>query len=338
MTSIDLKNIKSKSIRAVFLSIAHSPKITRAEIAKETGLSLMTVGKIADILTRIGITEEEKESSGSVGRRAASTRISDLYYGILLDVSSQTFVCEIVDAGTNTMDQFFYSYNPNYYREENILLFLKNLTLYLSTRYDPEKCFGIGAITEKFMRSTSTSTQPQSPEDSSRKFEFQKEIEDALADYSSNIQWASLVESAAYCIAESTPHHKEKAILYGYIESNAQSAMIIHGEIFKGSNGPIGNIEPWLSPITPFTDSPKTISEIATAISRASALLDPHEIVIEIDEHDAAFISELQSCLFDMRLNCENLTVRSQGARSARHGVALRLRDQWVDSIISREI
>lgn len=337
MSSIDLKNIKSKSIRAVFLSIAHSPKITRAEIAKETGLSLMTVGKIADILTRIGITEEEKESSGSVGRRAASIRISDLYYGILLDISSQTFVCEIVDAGTNTMDQFFYSYNPNYYQEENTLLFLKNLTLHLSTRYDPEKCFGIGAITEKFMRSAIT-CQSQDPEASNRRSELQKEIKDALADYSNNIQWASLVESAAYCIAEATPRHKEKAILYSYIESSAQSAMIIRGEIFKGSSGPIGNIEPWLASLVPFTDSPKTISEIATAISRAATLLDPHEIVIETDGHDASFVSGLQSCLLDMRLNSENIIVRPQGARSARHGVALRLRNQWVNSIISQEI
>ena len=188
------------------------------------------------------------------------------------------------------------------------------------------------------MHSASTSEQPQDPEALKRKSELQSAIKEALADYSSNIQWASLVESAAYCIAEASPHHKEKAILYGYIESSAQSAMIIHGEIFKGNNGPIGNVEAWLSSLAPFTDSSKTVSEIAIAISRAAALLDPHEIVIEIDEHDAAFISELQNRLFDMRLNCKNVAVRPQGARSARRGVALRLRDQWVNSIISREI
>ena len=186
MINVDLKNIKAKSIRAVFLSIASSQKTTRAEIARDTGLSLMTVGKIADILTRAGITEEEKESSGAVGRRASSIRISGLYYGIILDVSSDTYICEIVDAATKTMDQFSYAYNRDYYKEENLLLFLKNLSLYLSTRYDPEKCFGIGVIEEKFLRGTSAKKFTASAQESDSA-SIRKETQKALAQYSQSI-------------------------------------------------------------------------------------------------------------------------------------------------------
>ena len=337
MINVDLKNIKAKSIRAVFLSIASSQKTTRAEIARDTGLSLMTVGKIADILTRAGITEEEKESSGAVGRRASSIRISGLYYGIILDVSSDTYICEIVDAATKTMDQFSYAYNRDYYKEENLLLFLKNLSLYLSTRYDPEKCFGIGVIEEKFLRGTSAKKFTASAQESDSA-SIRKETQKALAQYSQSIQWMSRVEAAAHHAASRTPEQNKSIILYCYAEENIQSVMLVQGKPLTGKNGAIGNIEPQLEHLFPLSNEPKPAAQIATAIKQAAMLLDPHKLVIEIDGHTEAFIHELQNHIFDIGLNQENCTLTTQGARNARRGAALRVRDQWIHSVVSSEI
>lgn len=53
MNNISLRSIKYESIKAIFTSIADSEKISRAEISEKTGLSLVTIGKIADALSTL---------------------------------------------------------------------------------------------------------------------------------------------------------------------------------------------------------------------------------------------------------------------------------------------
>lgn len=57
-----LSTIKYDSVREILESKARHEKISRAEIAAETGLSLMTVGKVADALLELDIVVQSKET------------------------------------------------------------------------------------------------------------------------------------------------------------------------------------------------------------------------------------------------------------------------------------
>ncbi len=57
------------STLALFEAIAAAGKISRSELSRITGFSLMTVGKAVDRLVSLGIVAEEKISSGTVGRK-----------------------------------------------------------------------------------------------------------------------------------------------------------------------------------------------------------------------------------------------------------------------------
>ncbi|MBQ9120833.1 MAG: hypothetical protein IJY12_00540 [Clostridia bacterium] len=345
MSSIDLKSIKARSVKAVFHSIASSDKITRAEIAKATDLSLMTVGKIADSFARMGITKEEKEISGNVGRRAAVIRITDLYYGIVLDLTTDDYVCEIVDAGANIIDRFSYAYSFDFYREENQLLFFKNLVLYLSTRYDPEKCIGIGALLpDTAIYAESEATASQTIHQGTQSVE--RMIQDNLSGYASNLYVGSCTETAAFYTASRVPNHEEKIILYCQLEATPQSALVVHGNIIYGKHGPLGNIGARLAKDAFRADTrggnraeeANLAKHCAQAIEDAEQLLSPHIIILEADNHSQEFTVALKKALDTILPKDTVVKIEAGGSRNSHFGVVLQLRNRWIDSIISREI
>ena len=120
MENISLKSIKWESIRSIFHAIAFSEKISRAQIAEQTGLSLMTVGKVADALLDMNIIVQNKETRSTAGRRAGMLRVAADKYAVILDLTNRDFRMVVINMRLEVLDKYHYSFCDKYYFEENL--------------------------------------------------------------------------------------------------------------------------------------------------------------------------------------------------------------------------
>ena len=99
MEKYSLGSIKRDSIRRVFACIRKKSLISRLEISKEIGLSLMTVGKIADALADNNIIIQQKGTTGSVGRKASFISLNNDNFALVLDLSEENNSFAVVNIG-----------------------------------------------------------------------------------------------------------------------------------------------------------------------------------------------------------------------------------------------
>ena len=91
MTVMNLKTIKWESVKSIFGAIASAEQISRAQISEITGLSLVTVGKVADALLDMDMITQEKQIKVTAGRRAGLLAINKEKFVLILDLSSRVF-------------------------------------------------------------------------------------------------------------------------------------------------------------------------------------------------------------------------------------------------------
>ena len=77
-----LTQIRNRNTLAVFQQIVQSDGVLRSEIAERTGISLMTVGKIMDILLKRGIVYEREYNTTSAGRKPCQAFLNDRQWWI----------------------------------------------------------------------------------------------------------------------------------------------------------------------------------------------------------------------------------------------------------------
>jgi len=101
-----LSGMRRDSIKRIFSVISKAKKITRHKIAEKTGLSLMTVGKITDLLLDKRAVIYEKSEDLNVGRKAEYITLSDKLYEISLVISHAHIMVAIFDFHLNKCDEF----------------------------------------------------------------------------------------------------------------------------------------------------------------------------------------------------------------------------------------
>lgn len=74
MAKITLKSIKRDNVKSVLEAIARKKHITKLEISKETGLSLVTVGKITNMLGAAGVLVHGKNINQTAAARRGASR------------------------------------------------------------------------------------------------------------------------------------------------------------------------------------------------------------------------------------------------------------------------
>lgn len=145
MARISLKTIKQENARAVLESIARKKHITKLEISEETGLSLMTVGKIVSTLGAGGIIVHGKNIAQKAGRRAEVLRIRHDWLIPMFEISSRIFKFYVSDLEGNILDKVEYHCveEPQYISSEYVSFLKKTLEL-LRSGYKNQKALGIG--------------------------------------------------------------------------------------------------------------------------------------------------------------------------------------------------
>lgn len=141
---ISQSEIKNENTLAIFMQIASSDGISRAEISEKTGLSLMTVGKVADKLSHEGIITQAKPATGNAGRRAGMLTVSEKNFVLTLDVSTKLFRASAINLRLQTIDSISYEYNDSLFPEDNLIIFFREAGTLLMKHLMEKKMLGTG--------------------------------------------------------------------------------------------------------------------------------------------------------------------------------------------------
>lgn len=145
MATVSLHSIKRENTLAILKSIAGKKHTTKLELSEETGLSLMTVGKIISVLGENGIITHGKNVSQKAGRRAEVFSIRHDWLIPIFEISSRVFKFYITDLKGCVIDKTIrrVSCEPQYVANEFVSFMQQTLSL-LQSSYKKQKALGIG--------------------------------------------------------------------------------------------------------------------------------------------------------------------------------------------------
>ncbi len=146
MPGTSQKNIRRENIEAVFREISSKDSVSRSEIAHRTGLSLMTVGKVADLLTECGAAVQTKPATGKSGRRAGLLSISKTIISLVCDISSDPMTSYIVDLKGDSVARVVCDYNYRKSPQDNLLEFFSQVSVLLLNNLRDKTLIGSAII------------------------------------------------------------------------------------------------------------------------------------------------------------------------------------------------
>lgn len=350
MENISLKSIKWESIKSIFHAIASADQISRADISRQTGLSLMTVGKVADALLDMHIIVQAKECKASAGRRAGLLSLSPEHYAVILDLTSRDFIMTVISMRLHIVEKYHYAYNGDFYFDENLTLFLKEVSLYISHHLKPENCIGFGvSLPGSYIPETDRCAGIRLPELGNIPIAASVSI---LSPPRLCIE--GCFNAAATSNIARIPNYREKSILYCFVgENNVGGTVVHHGEILRGSHNAAGNFGHMIiqrgrtleSAILAANSPAENAFELAKAIRNMIMVIDPDTIILEcelyrnynVPEGECSgeeFVQLTRQVLVEkFEISPEALPDFISGGCKFRHshrGLTMKLREQWL--------
>jgi len=240
MTTISLQTIKRENAHAVLEAIARKRHITKLEISEETGLSLMTVGKVVNILGAGGIIVHGKNVAQKAGRRAEVLRIRHDWLIPYFEISSRVFKFYITNLEGEVLDKVEYRCveEPQYIANEYVSFLKKTLEL-LRSRYKNQKALGIGvSVAGVYDAETDTIRSSMLPEMQSLK--LMHNISKIFSNPNVVIDNANRLCAAG--IIEQLPDHKERCISCLSIGDSIECSTMDHGHWICGSGNLAGRL------------------------------------------------------------------------------------------------
>ncbi len=303
----------------------------------------MTVGKITDAFMYLGIVSEIKETKCGAGRKAGLVCLKNDHYSIVIDLSERDFTLNIINLSLHLFDSYTYKYNTKLLYDDNLYMFLKSAKRYIDSRPDKDKFIGLGiAIPGDYDPNNDKINSTKVPELNS--IPLSKTVEGILDIPITFIM--KNVEAAALSCVRSIPHYDDKVVIYMYMGECIDGAVCNRGNFVKGAHNAecdFGRMilrygETLESRIRQNRSDTEMVNELSSAVYNIITILDPDAFIIESDlpKNPAYIINQLKYYLQES-YGLENLPEFISGGTNFRHsarGVALKLRDIWLDSII----
>ena len=345
MEKLELHGIRQHNAKSVFISLSSHAKTSRAMISRETGLSLMTVGKVIDILINARIASETKESRTSAGRRTGILTLAHELFAIVLDLSHRTFRMTVTDLALKTSDTVSYRYNAKFYYDDNLRVFLKHCRSYLDRRAELSDNYGIGILIPGIYSNTEDRVMnPRIPELAS--IGIKTEAERVLGHKISVVM--KDVEAAALSCLSLIPDRRDRVVAYVFIGESVDGVICDRGRFISGAGGygcDLGRMilrcgETLEERIRACTSDNMIAEELSPAVYNMIMLLDPDTVIIESSRlrEPELFIDNIKGSLrLTYNLPDERIPVFISERAPVRHaarGLAMMLRDRWIDSIM----
>jgi len=148
MTISDLSAVREKNAATV-LDILMNKKLSRAELARETGLTKSTIGEIIREMIDIGILEEKEIVGGNIGRPRVKLGIRrDWAHVIGISVERDSVTVSLIDSTKNILKTREFVYDHSYNNADELLsdvyALVDELYEYSSKEGAKLKAIGIG--------------------------------------------------------------------------------------------------------------------------------------------------------------------------------------------------
>lgn len=140
-------SLKPESVLEIFHAATSKNRISRAEIAKITGLSVVTVGKVVDALLSLKILRQTTSLDSTPGRKSRVLSASGSISIAVFNLASPNYSLRICDLTQRTVDTFTYHYNPDYFPDENLHFFFEQGAKYVNEKVNIQKCCGCAILT-----------------------------------------------------------------------------------------------------------------------------------------------------------------------------------------------
>lgn len=347
MEKTSLMSIKRESVKAIFKSVAEGNNISRSEISAKTGLSLMTVGKVIDALLELGVVCQEKEKKNVAGRKAGLINLKNDSFMLVLDLTSAEFAMSVIDIKLGVVDKMIYSYNADFYFEENLFIFLKNVKIYLERRFDLNNLIGTGVtVPGKYDETSDTVANPGLSE--LNNVNIKKTIEEALSLKVSFIE--EDIKSAALSNIAAVNGDENGTLSYVYIGKDTIKAVnVVDGEILYGERGNAGDIKRILvdgvnsfeKVLSLSSGTPAFLRAASVALFDLSLLVDPAKIIIECEKIKLGdeSLSIIKNAMEEFNGTSPHplpeLILSKDGIKHSHRGIAMKLREKWLEKILT---
>ncbi len=355
MKNINLQSIKWESVRSIFNIIAEKDTVSRADLSHATGLSLVTVGKVADALLSLDIVLQAKETRSNAGRRAGLLSINHGNYAVILDLISRSFTAVVLDLRYHVLEKIPYTYNENISYRENLLAFFNEVSMAVTNGYELENCYGIGiSLPGAYDQVTDTASSRAFPELAEVK------LRETLDMYFGGLPLSidSGVSAAARSNILQVEDYEEKNILYWFIgKTRSFGALVIKGEVSPGLNNRFCDFssvrDVYGKTLSEKLATAETSLEFAKILSLDTAnlirILAPHTIVIEsnrfgccCDTSEDREPNDLISALVENLKSEHGFTddglpeflQTGHIISHAHRGIAMKLREMWIRRIV----
>lgn len=238
----DTKDIRLTNITKLARIITGDTHTTRRELAKQLGLSLMTVTTLVDQLLKLQLIVTLPQKSESKNGRKADllTLNADQKTILVLDLRDYDFTCDFLDlrfCSQGESFQYFYDNTKKY--EENLDCFLEQVEKQLRRKKLWQSILGISVVVPgPFQPETGGVMNKRIPElcvlnIKQRVYEhFPKSILFVDED----------VKFTAYSLLEDTIRLEDKTVLYVYIGEGVGGGIINNLEILLGKNSIAGDM------------------------------------------------------------------------------------------------
>ena len=140
-------NQKPESVLDIFCAATSKSRISRAEIAKMTGLSVVTVGKVVDALLSLKILRQTTSLDPAPGRKSRVLSAAGGLNIVVFNLATPSYTVHICDLMQHTVDTYTYHYNADYFPDENLHFFFEQGAKYASEKIQIQKCCGCAILT-----------------------------------------------------------------------------------------------------------------------------------------------------------------------------------------------
>lgn len=342
MSDTILKNIKYENTKAILTAITLSKSTTRAEISEKTGLSLVTVGKIAESLIESGIISQVLEPKPHAGRRAGSLSVNEDIFLVMVDVCSYKFIVTLYNLRMEQISMQRYYYQTDISFAENVDNILGQILEHLLTNYEIANCLAIGvSVVGAYNKSKDVAENTHYPETSS------VNIRAKFSEYFPNtdIIVNSATNAAAEYNATKVLGYKEKGIIYWYLSHEfILGAYILNGNILSGRDGKASDFGAMLrfdgltleDKVKMSKNAEACADEIAFALYNTIKLMNPHTVILEVDDiHPTddfiVLVRDLLTKKYRLKENeIPDIISSLKKGNSAHQGLAMEIRHNWL--------
>ncbi len=338
MQKINPKSIRWESIKAVFRTVSDAEKISRAEIAQATSLSLMTVGKIADAMLAAGILRQSKETKNAAGRRAGVLSMKRDTYALVLDIAEHALSFSVTDTDLHYSREIPCPVNGNFTFEENLTLLFKQAREYI--RAEEKKCIGVGIVLPAPLDEQSGCIRI---EPTSRLYGIP--LRDMVCSVFSPLPvcFDDAISAAAYSNIYDITKSDGNPILYCFAADGAvHGAITQNGQVLRGAHGCAGKLgqivlsrgRTLASVIRDNNPLTENAAEIAKMVHNVILTIDPDTVILESELPGGSniFIDSVRQVLTEQYGYTEDtlptFVYNRCAYRHSHRGLLLRLREK----------